>query len=78
MIAEGNFPHLLLFGPSGAGKKTRIACLLREVFGPGAEKVKIEQRRYAIPGKKPLELTTLVSSVFLFWFFFSPSSLCFV
>lgn len=37
--ASGDFPHTLFYGPPGAGKKTLIMAVLREVFGPGAEKV---------------------------------------
>lgn len=39
MQAAGDFPHTLFYGPSGAGKKTRIMATLRELFGPGVEKV---------------------------------------
>lgn len=30
---------MLFYGPSGAGKKTRITCTLRQLFGAGVEKV---------------------------------------
>lgn len=38
--ASGDFPHMLFYGPSGAGKKTRITCTLRQLFGGGVEKVR--------------------------------------
>jgi len=31
---------MLFYGPSGAGKKTRITCVLRQLFGAGVEKVR--------------------------------------
>lgn len=31
---------MLFYGPSGAGKKTRIMCTLRALFGAGTEKVR--------------------------------------
>lgn len=39
-------PHLLFYGPPGCGKKTRVMSLLREVFGPGVERIKLEHRTF--------------------------------
>jgi DNA polymerase III delta prime subunit len=38
-VAEQDCPHLLFYGPPGSGKKTLIMALIKQMFGPGAEKV---------------------------------------
>ncbi|GIX65397.1 transcriptional regulatory protein, putative [Babesia caballi] len=38
--SHGELPHLLFYGPSGAGKKTRILATLRAVFGSAIDKVR--------------------------------------
>lgn len=65
LIAQGDFPHLLFYGPSGAGKKTLIMALLREMYGTSAEKVKVENKPWKIEAgtrKIEVELTTISSN----------------
>ncbi|CAK9049800.1 Replication factor C subunit 3 (Activator 1 38 kDa subunit) (A1 38 kDa subunit) (Activator 1 subunit 3) (Replication factor C 38 kDa subunit) (RF-C 38 kDa subunit) (RFC38) [Durusdinium trenchii] len=62
IAGTGDLPHLLFYGPSGAGKKTRVMALLREMFGPGVEKVKLEHRTFKTPSRRTIELTTLGSN----------------
>ncbi|BGP14970.1 hypothetical protein JCM10213_007227 [Rhodosporidiobolus nylandii] len=61
-LAQGDFPHTLFYGPSGAGKKTRIMATLRELFGPGVEKLRIEQRTFVTPTRRKLEVNIVQSN----------------
>ncbi|CAK9197039.1 unnamed protein product [Sphagnum troendelagicum] len=65
LIAQGDCPHLLFYGPTGAGKKTLIMALLREMYGVSAEKVKVENKPWKVEvgaRKIELELTTVSSN----------------
>eukprot|EP01104_Vermistella_antarctica_P015555 TRINITY_DN5131_c0_g1_i1.p1 TRINITY_DN5131_c0_g1~~TRINITY_DN5131_c0_g1_i1.p1 ORF type:complete len:356 (+),score=50.41 TRINITY_DN5131_c0_g1_i1:48-1115(+) len=57
-----DFPHLLVYGPSGSGKKTRVYAFLRELYGPGASKLRIEHKSFKVAGRsEAVEVTTLAS-----------------
>jgi replication factor C subunit 3/5 len=63
-VALGDFPHTLFYGPPGSGKKTLVHALLREIFGDGVEKVRVESKPWhvALPSRKlDIELTTVSS-----------------
>ena len=61
-VEGGDFPHLLVYGPSGAGKKTRIMCTLRELYGSGVEKLRIEQSHFTTPSNKKVDISTISSN----------------
>ncbi|KAL8863279.1 MAG: hypothetical protein Q9178_000654 [Gyalolechia marmorata] len=63
LAQSGDFPHLLVYGPSGAGKKTRIVATLRELYGPGVEKIKIDSRVFQTTSNRKLEFN-IVASVY--------------
>lgn len=62
LVKNGDLPHLLVYGPPGAGKKTRIMCLLRELYGAGVERLRIEKHHFTTPSNKKIELAALASN----------------
>lgn len=36
LVMQGDMPHLIIYGPEGSGKKTRVNCLLAKLYGPSA------------------------------------------
>ncbi|RMX83623.1 hypothetical protein D0869_05170 [Hortaea werneckii] len=65
LAASGDFPHLLIYGPSGAGKKTRITATLRQLYGPGVEKIKIDSRVFQTTSNRKLEFNIVSSNYHL-------------
>lgn len=55
-------PHLFFYGPSGSGKKTRIMCLLKELFGQGAHRLKLDKRTFTTPSKRQVEISMVASN----------------
>ncbi|BEJ14706.1 hypothetical protein CspHIS471_0404730 [Cutaneotrichosporon sp. HIS471] len=62
LAASGDFPHIMFYGPSGAGKKTRIMATLRELYGPGVEKLRIDQRVFVTPSNRKLDVNVVQSN----------------
>jgi hypothetical protein len=54
-----------VYGPSGAGKKTRVVAVLSALYGPGVEKLKIDQRVFVTPSNRKLEVNIVSSSFHL-------------
>lgn len=61
LASSGDFPHLLVYGPSGAGKKTRIYATLNELFGTQVEKMKIDVKTFTTSSNRKLEFNVLSS-----------------
>ncbi|GBC02951.1 hypothetical protein RclHR1_00490037 [Rhizophagus clarus] len=61
LTSSEDFPHLIVYGPTGAGKKTRISCLLRELYGEGAQKLKTDVQSFTINSSRKLDITVVSS-----------------
>jgi replication factor C subunit 3/5 len=51
LIDNPDFPHLLLYGPSGGGKCTRIHALLRSIYGRSVDKQRVQNKQIKIKSK---------------------------
>lgn len=65
LARSGDFPHLLIYGPSGAGKKTRIYATLNEIFGSQVEKLKIDVKTFVTSSNRKMEFNVLSSAYHL-------------
>jgi replication factor C subunit 3/5 len=43
---------MLIYGPSGAGKKTRVLAVLKELYGGSVERIKIDTRAFQAGSRK--------------------------
>ena len=43
-----DLPHLLVYGPNGAGKKTRIMAFLSEIYGNNVHKLKQDSWEFKV------------------------------
>uniref|UniRef100_A0A7S1KSQ2 AAA+ ATPase domain-containing protein n=1 Tax=Percolomonas cosmopolitus TaxID=63605 RepID=A0A7S1KSQ2_9EUKA len=60
--SDTSLPHLLLYGPSGAGKRTRIRALLREIYhiDPSTH-LKLQTKEIQCTASKKITITVLQS-----------------
>jgi hypothetical protein len=56
-----SLPHLFFYGPSGAGKRTRINAFLGALFGPTAYKLKLAQRTFTTPTGRSVDIHMIES-----------------
>ena len=48
---NSEFPHLIFYGPDGAGKKTRVHCFLSKVYGDGIYKMNTINKELKLKSK---------------------------
>lgn len=63
LTSSADMPHLLFYGPPGSGKRTRVGCALRQLFGPSVEKKRVMHRVFKVgETSKQVEVTTVTSA----------------
>jgi replication factor C subunit 3/5 len=61
LVESRDFPHLLVYGPSGAGKKTRVMSLLRAHYGESVLHMKLDHQAVQVNESKSIEISLLTS-----------------
>ncbi|KAI6205116.1 Replication factor C subunit 3 [Aphelenchoides besseyi] len=61
MVSTNDFPHLLFVGPDGCGKRTRIHCLLNEIYGQGIYNLRHTTLDMETASGKPLKVSAVDS-----------------
>ncbi|MES1909832.1 MAG: hypothetical protein MHM6MM_002529 [Cercozoa sp. M6MM] len=60
MARRAEVPHLLVYGPPGSGKKTRIGALLRALYGQAAEHKQLAHKSFKVRSRE-IEVALLTS-----------------
>ncbi|KAI6226423.1 Replication factor C subunit 3 [Aphelenchoides fujianensis] len=61
MVSTDDFPHLLFVGPDGCGKRTRMRCLLKEIYGEGIFQMKHIEIPLETAGGKAIKIRAVDS-----------------
>jgi replication factor C subunit 3/5 len=61
LASAQDLPHLLFYGPSGSGKKTRAMAVLHEIYGPSVYSVRLEHKSVQVSDSKVVDIATLSS-----------------